>query len=57
MINTVKIALEILRDIADEADTKYQSMVLHRVANILEDEIIRLEERSCTYHINKGEVI
>ena len=42
MINTVKTALEILREIGEEV-TIDQSRVLNSIANTLEQEIIRLE--------------
>lgn len=47
MERTAEVALKILREIANEARSKDGSMALHAIANTLEQEINRLEEKLC----------
>ena len=54
MERTAETALEILRDIANEARSKDGSMMLHAVANTLEQEIHRLEQLVHNVKVRRG---
>ena len=49
MDSAARVALEVLREIADEASSKDASNVIHVIANTLEQEIAELHRQIAQY--------